>query len=178
MAAEQQDLARLPGVLRPLQALGADARLLTLYQIHSAKAVTVTEPWEIGESPQADGLATALPGIALGLLTADCAPVLLADAEAGVIGAAHAGWKGALYGVVESTVAAMEKLGNEGTKHTDGLLDDGLLQPIYGQPDASVPTQYVSGAVAVAAAGKAEGTYVGHPTGWLGGSEKPRSRQR
>ena len=96
---------------RAMQALDADARLLTLYQIHSAKAVTVTEPWEIGESPQADGLATALPGIALGLLTADCAPVLLADAEAGVIGAAHAGWRGALDGIVENTVAAMEKLG-------------------------------------------------------------------
>ena len=96
---------------RAMQALGADARLLTLYQIHSAKAVTVTEPWEIGESPEADGLATAVPGIALGMLTADCAPVLLADAKAGVIGAAHAGWKGALDGVVESTVAAMEKLG-------------------------------------------------------------------
>ena len=96
---------------RAMQALGADARLVTLYQIHSAKAVIVTEPWEIAESPQADGLATALPGIALGLLTADCAPVLLADAEAGVIGAAHAGWKGALDGVVESTVAVMARLG-------------------------------------------------------------------
>ncbi|HEY0282125.1 MAG TPA: peptidoglycan editing factor PgeF [Rhizomicrobium sp.] len=96
---------------RATQALGAQARLLTLYQIHSAKAVTVTQPWETGESPQADGLATAVPGIALGMLTADCAPVLLADVEAGVIGAAHAGWKGALDGIVESTVAAMETLG-------------------------------------------------------------------
>ena len=96
---------------RAMQALGADARLLTLYQIHSAKAVTVTQPWEIGASPEADGLATSMPGIALGLLTADCAPVLLADVVAGVIGAAHAGWKGALGGVVENTVAAMEKLG-------------------------------------------------------------------
>jgi YfiH family protein len=94
-----------------IEALGADARLVTLYQIHSAKAVTVTQPWEIGASPEADGLATSMPGIALGLLTADCAPVLLADVVAGVIGAAHAGWKGALGGVVENTVAAMEKLG-------------------------------------------------------------------
>ena len=94
-----------------IEALGADARLVTLYQIHSAKAVTVTQPWEIGASPEADGLATSMPGIALGLLTADCAPVLLADTKAGVIGAAHAGWRGALDGVVESTVAAMETLG-------------------------------------------------------------------
>jgi hypothetical protein len=96
---------------RAMQALGADARLVTLYQIHSSKAVAVTKPWGIGESPEADGLATTMRGIALGMLTADCAPVLLADSEAGVIGAAHAGWKGALGGIVENTVAAMETLG-------------------------------------------------------------------
>jgi polyphenol oxidase len=95
---------------RAMEALDG-AKLVTLYQIHSAKAVSVTRPWEIGESPEADALATNLPGIALGMLTADCAPVLLADAEAGVIGAAHAGWKGALDGVTDSAVAAMEKLG-------------------------------------------------------------------
>ena len=72
-----------------------------MLQIHSAKAVTVTAPWEIDDSPEADALVTKVPGLALGLLTADCAPVLLADVEAGVIGAAHAGWKGALDGVVE-----------------------------------------------------------------------------
>ncbi len=91
--------------------LGPDVRLVTLYQIHSSTAVNVTSPWEIGEAPQADAMVTNVPGIALGMLTADCAPVLLADAKAGVIGAAHAGWKGALDGVVASTVAAMEKLG-------------------------------------------------------------------
>jgi hypothetical protein len=96
---------------RVTETFGLGARLLTLYQIHSPKAVTVTAPWEIGESPQADAMVTNLPDLALGMLTADCAPVLLADVEAGVIGAAHAGWKGALDGVVESTVAAMEQLG-------------------------------------------------------------------
>ena len=95
---------------RATEALGAK-QLATLYQIHSAHCVTVTEAWEIGDSPQADALVTNTPGIALGILTADCAPVLLADAEAGVIGAAHAGWKGALGGVTDSAVAAMEKLG-------------------------------------------------------------------
>ena len=98
---------------RAMEAFGPGAKLLTLYQIHSAKAVTITESWEIGESPEADAMVTNVPGLALGILTADCAPVLLADAEAGVIGAAHAGWKGALGGVVESALAAMEKLGAE-----------------------------------------------------------------
>ncbi len=87
------------------------AKLVTLYQIHSARAVTVTEPWDIGEAPEADAMATNVPGIALGILTADCAPVLLADSEAKVIGAAHAGWKGAQAGVIASVVAAMETLG-------------------------------------------------------------------
>jgi len=98
---------------RATETLGADLRLLTLFQIHSPNAVAVAAPWDVGESPQADAMVTNVAGLALGVLTADCAPVLLADAEAGVIGAAHAGWKGALTGVVAATVAAMEKLGAE-----------------------------------------------------------------
>jgi len=99
---------------RALMALASpDARLLTLHQIHSAEAVIVTEPWEMGKGPQGDAMATNVPGFTLGVLTADCAPVLLADVEARVIGAAHAGWKGALAGVIESAVAAMEYLGAE-----------------------------------------------------------------
>ncbi len=86
-------------------------RLISLYQIHSADAVPVSEPWLPGEGPKADGMATAEPGLALGILTADCCPVLFADGEARVIGAAHAGWKGALGGVLETTIAAMEALG-------------------------------------------------------------------
>jgi YfiH family protein len=93
---------------RVQRALGA-AALNTLYQVHSLNVVTVTEGWPRG--PQADGMVTAVPGIALGILTADCAPVLFADAQARVIGAAHAGWKGALSGVLESTLTAMETLG-------------------------------------------------------------------
>lgn len=85
--------------------------LLTLFQIHSADTVTVDAPWPGGERPRADGMVTDKPGLALGILTADCAPVLLADRHAGVIGAAHAGWKGALNGVIANTVAAMERLG-------------------------------------------------------------------
>lgn len=85
-------------------------RLLTLYQHHSADTLTVEAPFE-GERPKADAMVTDRKGIALGVLTADCGPVLFADAKARVIGAAHAGWKGALTGVLESTIAAMEGLG-------------------------------------------------------------------
>jgi YfiH family protein len=86
-------------------------RLVTVYQIHSPEAVTVSQPWTAEQSPRADALVTDKPGIMLGVLAADCAPVLLADPEAKVIGAAHAGWRGAHAGVVDSAVAAMEKLG-------------------------------------------------------------------
>lgn len=93
---------------RVQSALGADA-LCTLYQVHSAKAVVIDKPWITG--PEADAMVTRTKGIALGILSADCAPVLLADGEAGVIGAAHAGWKGALAGIVEAAISTMEKLG-------------------------------------------------------------------
>ncbi len=88
-------------------------RLLTLHQIHSTQVLTVdgSNLWRSPGAPQADGLVTDKPGIALGVLSADCAPVLLADHENRVIGAAHAGWRGALAGVVDATVAAMERLG-------------------------------------------------------------------
>ena len=85
--------------------------LVTAYQVHSPDVAVVDAPWEPGKGPKADALVTDKPGVALGILTADCAPVLLADAQAGVIGAAHAGWKGAVGGVIEATLAEMEKLG-------------------------------------------------------------------
>jgi YfiH family protein len=78
---------------------------------HSAKAIVVERPWAQEDRPQVDGLVTRVPGLALGVLTADCVPVLLADSQASVIGTAHAGWHGALDGVLESTVEAMEGLG-------------------------------------------------------------------
>jgi purine-nucleoside/S-methyl-5'-thioadenosine phosphorylase / adenosine deaminase len=90
--------------------LSPDA-LVTLYQVHSPTVVEVEQPWRPGGAPKADGMVTAKRGLALGILTADCAPVLFADAEAGVIGAAHAGWRGAFTGVLEETVAAMTRLG-------------------------------------------------------------------
>jgi YfiH family protein len=96
---------------RASQALFPAARLVTLYQIHSADAVTVEEPWDIPHNPKADAMVTNRSGIALGILTADCAPILLCDPQAHVIGAAHAGWNGAISGVADSVVAAMVRLG-------------------------------------------------------------------
>lgn len=82
-------------------------RLVTLYQEHGTRVITVEAPWAFDERPHADAMVTGQPGLALGILTADCAPVLLADGEAQVVAAAHAGWKGALAGVLEATVEAM-----------------------------------------------------------------------
>jgi YfiH family protein len=88
-------------------------RLLTLHQVHSTQVLTVdgSTLWRSPGAPKADALVTDRPGIALGVLSADCAPVLLADAQRRVVGAAHAGWRGALAGVVEAAVTAMERLG-------------------------------------------------------------------
>jgi len=87
------------------------AALVACFQVHSPDCVTVTHPWSDAERPQADALVTDRPGVLLAIVTADCTPVLLADREAGVVGAAHAGWKGAIGGVIANTVAAMVALG-------------------------------------------------------------------
>lgn len=93
-------------------ALGvAPMRLAVPYQVHSPDAVVLAEPWLPAALPRCDGIATATQGLALGVTGADCGMILFADAGAGVIGAAHAGWRGALNGIVEATVAAMETLG-------------------------------------------------------------------
>ncbi|HEY1605423.1 MAG TPA: peptidoglycan editing factor PgeF [Allosphingosinicella sp.] len=96
---------------RAIAAAAPGALMVTVHQIHSPEVVHAEAPWPDDARPRADAMVTDRPGLALGILTADCAPVLLADAVAGVIGAAHAGWKGAFGGVVEATVAAMERLG-------------------------------------------------------------------
>ena len=93
------------------QALLPGATLVTVHQVHSPDVVTVTEPIDPAQRPAADALVTDRPGLILGILTADCVPVLFTDAQAGVVGAAHAGWKGAIGGVTDSTVAAMVALG-------------------------------------------------------------------
>ncbi len=96
-------------------------RLVTCHQIHGAEVVHVTQPWRHEDRPRADGMVTTQPGVALGILTADCAPVLFADPDARVIGAAHAGWRGALDGVLEAVVAAMTRLGAQRTRIVAGI---------------------------------------------------------
>ena len=97
---------------RAAAVLGTETALVTLKQVHGTRTIVVDKPWSYwGAVPEADAMVTAEPGIALGILAADCAPVLLADVESHIIGAAHAGWKGALAGIVESAVQAMESLG-------------------------------------------------------------------
>ncbi len=96
---------------RAVAAVAPGAKLVTLHQVHSPDAVYVTAPYADEARPKADAMVADRPGLVLGILTADCAPVLLADREVGVVAAAHAGWKGALGGVIEATVAEMERRG-------------------------------------------------------------------
>lgn len=110
-AAVAENKARLAAAID-----AAPERVLYLHQVHSDRALTVSGPWAEDADRKADAMVTATPGLALAVLSADCAPILLADPEAGVIGAAHSGWKGALGGVAESVVAAMEGLGADRTR--------------------------------------------------------------
>jgi YfiH family protein len=121
---------------RATAALSPNAKLVTLYQIHSAQAVTVSAPWDIPDNPKADAFVTDKSGIVLGILTADCAPILLADREAHVIGAAHAGWGGAFAGVAESVVAAMERLGAKRERISAGI------GPCISQPSYEVGPEF------------------------------------
>ena len=118
------------------------ASLLTAYQVHSADVVAVERPWTAEERPKVDGMVTRTPGIALGVLAAECAPVLFAAPEAGVVGACHAGWRGALSGVVEATVAAMERLGAERDRMRAGL------GPCIAQPSYEVGAEFRANFVA------------------------------
>ena len=112
-------------------------RFLSLYQIHSPDVMTVETPWASDARPRADAMVTKVPGLALGISTADCGPVLFADADARVIGAAHAGWKGAFTGVLEATLAAMEKLGAKRGKISVAL------GPMIRQPSYEVGPEFV-----------------------------------
>ena len=131
---------------RAAAALGvAPERLVVPYQIHSADAVAISEPWAPGDRPRCDALVTRTPGLALGVTGADCGMILFADRRAQVIGAAHAGWKGALTGVVEATVAAMERLG---ARRGDVVA---ALGPCIGRASYEVGPEFVG---AFAAAGE------------------------
>lgn len=111
-------------------------RLATVHQVHSPDVATVSGDYD-GERPQCDALVTATPGIVLGVLSADCGPILFADAEAGVIGAAHAGWKGALGGVLENTIDAMVELGAKRERIT------ACLGPSISQQNYEVGPEFI-----------------------------------
>ena len=116
---------------RMAAALGVGAEfLLTPYQIHSPKAVIVDTPWSVKERPRADALVTTRSGLAIAITTADCGPVLLADHAARVIGAAHAGWRGAAAGVLEATLEAMERCGAD-RRRIVAALGPMIRQPSY-----------------------------------------------
>lgn len=96
---------------RAKSAVLQDSELVTLHQVHSADVAMVSKPFFLDARPRVDAMVTEVPGLLLGILTADCVPVLFHDAAAQIIGAAHAGWKGAIGGVTDNTIIAMEKLG-------------------------------------------------------------------
>jgi YfiH family protein len=113
------------------------SHFLSVHQIHSPDAVIATGPWDIATRPKADAIVTRTEGLAIGVTAADCGPVLFADPKARVIGAAHAGWKGALSGVVEATVEAMEKLGAERASIV------AAIGPLIRQPSYEVGNEFV-----------------------------------
>ena len=115
----------------------APDRLLTLYQVHSPDVVVATAPWDGGARPKADAIVTRTEGLAIGVTAADCGPILLVDPSARVIGAAHAGWKGALTGVLESTIDAMEKLGAD----RSGIV--AAIGPLIRQHSYEVGSEFV-----------------------------------
>jgi YfiH family protein len=123
---------------RMAEAIGvAPGHFLSLHQIHSPDAMVATGPWPGPERPRADAIVTRTEGLAIGVTAADCGPILLVDPNARVIGAAHAGWKGALTGIVESTVDAMERLGAE----RGGIV--AAIGPLIRQPSYEVGDEFV-----------------------------------
>ena len=124
---------------RMAAALGVAADcLLTAYQIHSPDVVTIEKPWPPSERPRADAIVTRMAGLAIGVTTADCGPVLFADETAGVIGAAHAGWRGAATGILEATIAAMERCGADRARMV------AALGPMIRQPNYEVGPELVA----------------------------------
>jgi YfiH family protein len=112
-----------------------EAGLATVHQVHSAEVVAAERPWPRGERPKADAMVTDTPNLLLGILTADCAPVLFADHRAVVVGAAHAGWRGALAGVTDATIAAMEELGAR-RENIHAAVGPCIAQPSYEVDEA------------------------------------------
>jgi hypothetical protein len=130
-----EDVARNRAIAAAQLDLAAE-RLVSCHQIHGTEVVTVERPWRREDNPRADGTVTKVPGIALGVLAADCAPVLFADPEAGIIGAAHGGWRGTLAGIMEATVAAMVALGARAERIGAGI------GPCIGQASYEVGPEF------------------------------------
>ncbi|WP_374763359.1 peptidoglycan editing factor PgeF [Yunchengibacter salinarum] len=120
---------------RVVAALGGGGPLLTAHQHHSADAIAVSAPFD-GDRPRGDALVTATPGLVIGVLTADCTPLLLADAEAGVVAAVHAGWRGARDGIVDAAITAMERLGARRTAIR------GAIGPVITAPSYEVDSRF------------------------------------
>lgn len=116
----------------------APSHFLTAFQIHSPDVAVATKPWDNASRPRVDAMVTNVPGIAIGVTAADCGPILFADPKARVIGAAHAGWKGALGGVLENTIAEMEKLG----AHRSDII--AAVGPLIRQPSYEVGAEFVA----------------------------------
>jgi len=146
---DPQKVAQNRGIAAARLELPPD-RLVSCHQVHGTTTITVERPWRHTENPRADGMVTAVPGIALGVLAADCAPVLFADPTARVIGAAHGGWRGALDGVMEATVAAMVSIGARPERIRAGI------GPCIAQPSYEVGPEF---AAAFAAADRASGRF-------------------
>jgi polyphenol oxidase len=123
---------------RMAAALGvAPTHLVSCYQIHSPHVIVAERSWTRENAPRADAIVTRVPGLAIGVTTADCGPILFADGDAGIVGAAHAGWKGALTGVLEATIAAMEKLGAARARI------GAAIGPLIRQPNYEVGGEFV-----------------------------------
>src|SRR5262245_7393702 len=124
---------------RMAAAVGVSAeQLITAYQVHSPTVVTAEKPWDMNARPKADAIVTRVPGLAVAVTTADCGPILFADPVAGVIGAAHAGWRGAFAGVAGATIAAMEMLGADRTRMV------AALGPMIRQMNYEVGPEFVT----------------------------------
>lgn len=124
---------------RMAAALGVTpGNFVTCYQIHSPDVIVAEQPWTRENAPRADAIVTRVPGLGIGVTTADCGPILFAEAQAGVVGAAHAGWKGALTGVLESTLAAMENLGASRANIRVAL------GPMIRQPNYEVGPEFIT----------------------------------
>jgi YfiH family protein len=161
LSGQDDRTAVLENRARAARALRTDpSRLLGLSQVHGNDVITVSEPWAPGQGAKADAMVTAQVGIALGIVTADCAPVLFADRERNIVGAAHAGWRGAVNGVLEATIAAMVALGAAPDRMT------AAVGPCIGQPSYEVGPDLRDAVLARSNAGRAFFTQGQRPNRW------------